>query len=143
MSTLFAIATELDLSLDDLLGRTGRSGVSDEAGRPDDLRLPVEKYLAFQSGVRWKNLADVPLDHHLQFLLTEYEPGADSAPEGSPQTHRGDDYGYVLEGRLTIEVNGARHVLGSGESIHLAGAVPHRLRNESADLVKAIWFIAD
>ncbi|MBM7519898.1 cupin domain-containing protein [Nocardioides nitrophenolicus] len=145
VNTLFAIASELNLSLDELLGS------SVEAPRPSSERRPAlsdkdgaaefAEYLTLQNGVRWKRLADTPPDHHVQFLLTEYEPGADSAPGDAPQRHPGDDYGYVLEGTLTIEVDGTTRTLGAGESIHLRGDVPHRLHNLSDELVRAIWFV--
>ncbi|WP_242676564.1 cupin domain-containing protein [Rhodococcus sp. ABRD24] len=88
-------------------------------------------------------MAGIPANHHVQFLLTEYDPGADSAPEGSAQTHRGDDYGYILEGTLTIEIDGVERTLSKGESIQLSGRAPHRLRNRSKRMVKAIWFVVE
>lgn len=148
VNTLFAIASELNLSLDELLGSsvdTARDGSIVEPQTPaadSKAELAVlAEYLTLQSGVRWKRLADTPADHHVQFLLTEYDPGSDSAPGASPQRHVGDDYGYVLEGQLTVEVDGAEQTLGAGEAIHLRGDVPHRLRNTSDQLVRAIWFV--
>lgn len=147
VNTLFAIATELDLSLDELLGSSAdntretsgtrrRPALTDKGGQAQ-----FAEYLQLQNGVRWKRLADTPDDHHVQFLLTEYDPGSDSAPGNAPQRHPGDDYGYVLEGTLTIEIDGERRTLSAGESIHLRGDVPHRLRNLSDRLVRAIWFV--
>lgn len=139
VSTLFAIATELNLSLDELLGndveRDGRGRLSREEAEA------FQEYLSFQSGVRWKRLANTTPEHHVQFLLTEYDPGSDSAPEGAPQHHPGDDYGFVLEGVLTVDIDGERRELKAGESIHMKGDVPHRLRNETDSLVRAIWFV--
>lgn len=148
VNTLFAIASELNLSLDELLGSsvdTARDGSTvtpsvPAAGDKADLAVLAE-YLTLQNGVRWKRLADTSADHHVQFLLTEYDPGSDSAPGDSPQRHVGDDYGYVLEGRLTVEVDGVERTLGAGEAIHLRGDVPHRLRNTSDQLVRAVWFV--
>jgi len=147
VNTLFAIASELNLSLDELLGSsvdTGRDGGPSPA-RPRVLdkqdAAEFEEYLTLQNGVRWKRLADTPPDHHVQFLLTEYDPGSDSAPGDSPQQHPGDDYGYVLEGSLTVEVDGDERTLSAGEAIHLRGDVPHRLRNTTDQLVRAVWFV--
>lgn len=149
VNTLFAIASELNLSLDELLGSsvdTARDGSLAPPPAPtvdDKAELAVlAEYLTLQNGVRWKRLADTSADHHVQFLLTEYDPGSDSAPGDSPQRHVGDDYGYVLEGQLTVEVDGVEQTLGAGEAIHLRGDVPHRLRNTSDHLVRAIWFVA-
>jgi quercetin dioxygenase-like cupin family protein len=103
-------------------------------------RLP--EYLAFQTGVRWKRLADLGHEE-LDFLLTEYEPGADSAPADLPQTHRGNDYGYILEGTLTVFVKGRKRKLKAGSAIAIRGNEPHRLLNETDQLVRAIWFVTN
>ena len=142
VSTLFAIASELNVSLDDLLGHTvvpdKKAGAA--AGKRATNR-PLNEYLAFQTGVRWRRLAD--LGDHVDFLLTEYEPGADSAPADTPQRHKGNDYGYVLEGTLTVIINGRRRRVKAGRAIAMRGDVPHRLLNETDELVRAIWFVTD
>jgi transcriptional regulator with XRE-family HTH domain len=146
VNTLFAIATELNLSIDALLGHSvdASAAASDGAGpgrrRARSEAIAVSDYLAFQAGVRWRRLAELP-GEHVDFLLTEYEPGADSAPHDGPQRHKGNDYGYVLEGTLTVVVNGRRRLVRAGQAIAMRGDEPHRLRNESDELVRAIWFV--
>jgi transcriptional regulator with XRE-family HTH domain len=146
VSTLFAIATELNLSLDDLLGHsvapTRQSATKSDSRRHGKAADPPEvpEYLSFQTGVRWRRLADLGEDH-VDFLLTEYEPGADSAPADQPQRHKGNDYGYVLEGTLTVVVNGRRRRVKQGSAIAMRGDQPHRLLNETDQLVRAIWFV--
>ncbi|WP_158072958.1 MULTISPECIES: helix-turn-helix domain-containing protein [Pseudofrankia] len=162
VNTLFAIATELGVSLDELLGHSvppraappaapaaNADGVGDGRGAngaaptgPAPEPTPVPEYLAFQTGVRWRRLVE-PVDEHVDFLLTDYEPGADSAPADQPQRHRGTDYGYILEGTLTIIIDGQTRQVGPGEAIRISGDVPHRLRNETSQLVRAIWFVTD
>jgi transcriptional regulator with XRE-family HTH domain len=139
VSTLFAIASELNLSLDDLLGHSVAPADDQGNGETDPPTTPVE-YLAFQTGVRWHRLAELE-GEQVDFLLTEYEPGADSAPVDSPQTHSGNDYGYVLEGTLTIVINGRRRQVKQGNAIAMRGDVPHRLLNETDKLVRTIWFV--
>jgi len=143
VSTLFAIATELNVTLDELLGHTRDSQTPPVAARKKGSAVDTPShldYLAFQTGVRWRRLAD--LEDGVDFLLTEYEPGADSAPADRPQRHRGNDYGFVLEGTLTVFINGRRRRLTAGNAIAMRGNVPHRLVNETDTLVKAIWFVS-
>jgi transcriptional regulator with XRE-family HTH domain len=139
VSTLFAIATELNLSLDDLLGHSVAPVAEDDDGETPMPHAP-EEYLAFQTGVRWRRLAELD-GEQVDFLLTEYEPGADSAPADQPQRHRGNDYGYVLEGTLTIVINGETQRFKQGSAIAMRGDVPHRLLNETDKLVRTIWFV--
>ncbi|GLZ07568.1 XRE family transcriptional regulator [Actinomadura sp. NBRC 104412] len=147
VSTLFAIASELNLSLDDLLGHSVSRAKESPAEQGGGQRgkaaspPPASEYLALQTGVRWRRLTDEVGDDHVDFLLTEYEPGADSAPNDQPQQHKGNDYGYVLEGTLTIVINGRRRQVKEGEAIAMRGDVPHRLLNETDQLVRAIWFV--
>ncbi len=135
VSTLFAIASELNVSLDDLLGHS-------VARTPARSANQIPEYLAFQTGVRWKRLADLGQDE-VDFLLTEYEPGADSAPADQPQQHRGNDYGYILEGTLTVIVKGRKRRVKQGNAIAMRGDEPHRLINETDQLVRAIWFVTN
>lgn len=139
VSTLFAIASELNLSLDDLLGHSV-APADEQADSQATLAHAPEEYLAFQTGVRWRRLAELE-GEQVDFLLTEYEPGADSAPADQPQRHRGNDYGYVLEGTLTIVINGRRRRFKQGSAIAMRGDVPHRLLNETDKLVRTIWFV--
>ena len=143
VNTLFAIATQLNLSLDDLLKHSIEPGGS-AAARTDTkpTRPDTAHYLSFQTGVRWRRLADLGQEN-IDFLLTEYEPGADSAPGDSPQQHKGNDYGYVLEGTLTVVISGRRKRVKAGNAIAMRGNVPHRLVNETEELVRAIWFVTD
>jgi transcriptional regulator with XRE-family HTH domain len=138
VSTLFAIASELNVSLDDLLGHS-----IDKTPPRNPIKSPaVPEYLTFQTGVRWKRLADLGQDA-VDFLLTEYEPGADSAPADQPQQHRGNDYGYILEGTLTVVVKGRKRRVKQGSAIAMRGDEPHRLMNETDQLVRAIWFVTN
>jgi transcriptional regulator with XRE-family HTH domain len=146
VSTLFAIATELNVSLDELLGHSvssDRKPPPSKRTRSSRSRPPVAEYLAFQAGVRWKRLAALDGDEHVDFLLTEYEPGADSAPKDKPQQHKGNDYGYVLEGTLTVVIKGRRRRVKEGQAIAMRGDEPHRLLNETDELVRAIWFVSN
>jgi transcriptional regulator with XRE-family HTH domain len=138
VSTLFAIASELNVSLDDLLGHS-----IDKTPPRKPIKSPaVPEYLTFQTGVRWTRLADLGQDA-VDFLLTEYEPGADSAPADQPQQHRGNDYGYILEGTLTVVVKGRKRRVKQGSAIAMRGDEPHRLMNETDQLVRAIWFVTN
>lgn len=139
VNTLFAIATELNLSIDALLGHSVSPSTDDKSGRRG-VDMELSDYLAFQAGVRWRRLAQLD-GEQVDFLLTEYEPGADSAPNDGPQRHKGNDYGYVLEGTLTVVLNGRRRQMRAGEAIAMRGDEPHQLRNETDQIVRAIWCV--
>ena len=41
--------------------------------------------------------------------------------------HAGQEFGYLLSGRLLVEVGFDRHELGPGDSISFPATTPHRL----------------
>lgn len=58
------------------------------------------------------------------FHPLEYE--ADNTEPGDCFVHDEDEFVYVLAGRVCVDVDGAVHVLGVGESAYYAGGLPHR-----------------
>ncbi len=46
--------------------------------------------------------------------------------------HLGEEFQYVLKGKVEVMVGENKNVLGPGESIHFNSAIPHKLKNISA-----------
>jgi len=63
----------------------------------------------------------------LEVLEAVMEPGATSSEE--PWSHASEECILVLEGDLVVEVNGAEHTLGTGDSCHFHSSLPHRFLN--------------
>ena len=151
VNTLYAIADELGVSLDDLLfmdpdrgGPVGRP--ADVAGSPDEGRRagPVQradsrKLIRLASGVIWERLTTTS-EPDLEFLKVTYEVGGASSPESEFQRHGGHEWGYVLSGRLSVTIGFDEYELGPGDSVSLDSTTPHRLFNRGGEPVHAIWF---
>ncbi len=73
--------------------------------------------------------------------INEYAPHTGSAP--TPITHDGYEYGFVLEGELTVEVEGTAHKLQPGDLISYESRRPHRIWNHSRRKVRTLWFNLD
>ncbi len=58
----------------------------------------------------------------------------------SPPVAAGFEYGLMLEGELTVDVDGVTHVLREGDLIGYPSTELHRLRNEGKDVAKAVRF---
>ena len=86
--------------------------------------------------MRWERLTPVDVQH-IQFLEIHYPPGAASGPTMSQ--HVGKEFGIVLEGELTLEIGVETHRLAPGDSIIFDSTTPHRLLNEGAQPIRAIW----
>lgn len=73
-------------------------------------------------------------------LLTynEYRPGIGNSI--MPITHSGYEYGFVIDGELTVEVEGTAYLLRAGDLISHHSGRPHRIWNYSRRPVRALWF---
>ena len=151
--TLYAIATELGISLDELLFSDARA-VDEEGteaadpGAIPDIRLPPEPVqragnrtaIRLASGVVWERLTTASIPN-VDFLHVTYEVGGASSPEHEFQRHSGQEWGYVLSGRLGVTIGFDEVVLGPGDAIAFDSTTPHRLANVGDEPVHGIWFV--
>jgi transcriptional regulator with XRE-family HTH domain len=152
VNTLYAMARELDMSLDELLfvdARTGRGDTAREGGGAppvlDPVPAPVQRAsdrssIRLASGVVWERLTTESLPH-VDFLHVTYEVGGASSPEREFQRHGGREWGYIISGSLRITVGFDEYVLGPGDAITLDSTIPHRLANQGPEPVHAVWFV--
>ncbi len=168
VNTLYAIVSELGISLDELLFSDARSGgngthphagdgaATQVAGAPPvpaadvvpAIQLPLgpvqrsanRKTIRLASGVVWERLttASIPA---LDFLFVTYEVGGASSPEDAFQRHVGLEFGYVLSGSLGVRIAFDEYLLEAGDSIAFDSARPHRLFNAGDVPVHAVWFV--
>ena len=148
VSTIYAIATELGMSIDALLseqrGRRAAPGRQTAVGagpparprrwpwpswpasssRPDDRRK-----LELESGVTWELLSDL-LPHLVDFMYVTYEPGGRSSSSGKLMRHTGTEFAFLLRGKLKIQVGFDEYVLRAGDALAFDSSEPHLLVNE-------------
>lgn len=140
--TLYSLARELDLSLDELF--TGRKAVAPEdAGLRRDrpvIRRGERRAIELDSGVVWERLADITPER-AQFLEITYRPGSSSAGSGRYQQHSGFDFGYLLTGELTVHLSFDTYVLRPGDTIMFDASEPHMLENTGTDDARAVWVV--
>lgn len=144
VGTLYAIVTELDVSLDRLIrgsdyppangGDTPRAAAGPLV-HPQD-RTAVE----LASGVRWEELT-ATTENGVDFLLATYAVGGSSTPEQSLMRHHGREYGYIISGSLGVQIAFQEYQLEPGDSIAFDSTTPHRLFNRGQIPVQAIWFV--
>lgn len=152
VNTLYALARELEISLDELLFADVRpargpgppvlpaSGPFGFTPRDPVQRAEDRRTIRLASGVVWERLTTESLPN-VDFLHVTYEVGGASSPEHEFQRHGGQEWGYVLSGRLGVTIGFDEHVLGPGDAVALDSTVPHRLYNLGDVPVTAIWFV--
>ena len=140
VGTLYAIVTELDMSLDELFGSRRAAEPAETAGSLVQ-RRDERRGLDLESGVRWERLTPTP-EPDADFLYVVYEVGGASSRPGTHMRHMGREYGIVLSGRLRVTIGfDEEHELGPGDSIAFESSRPHRLENAGEEPVEAIWFV--
>jgi len=160
VSTLYAITTALGVSVEDVFGEQPADGpaaaavvreMTEEAGgfpRTDGFpAAPVvgpgeREVLELDSGVTWERLGHVP-GSHVDFLRVTHAPGGTSSPAGRLMRHGGTEYGYLVEGELTVTLGFRSYRLRPGDSISFASSTPHTYRNEGTVPAVGIWFVAE
>ncbi len=151
--TLYALASELRISLDELLFPDAEADpLEKDADGPQtswaEIRLPQEpvqraddrKQIRLASGVVWERLTTASIPN-VDFLRVTYEVGGASSPEHEFQRHAGQEWGYVLSGSLGVTIGFDEVVLGPGDAITFDSTTPHRLFNAGSEPVHGIWFV--
>jgi transcriptional regulator with XRE-family HTH domain len=140
VSTLYAIATALDLSFDYLF--RGEAGVADRlAGGAVRVQHEAERpTVRLASGVRWERLTWT-VRNDFEFLHVVYEIGSASCDKGVLLQHGGEEYAYVLSGRLGLTIGAEDYLLGPGDSINFDAQTPHRIWNGGRQPASAIWAV--
>jgi transcriptional regulator with XRE-family HTH domain len=149
VSKLFDIVNLLGVSVDGLLaGEAGQPA----GGNPQAVvtrgaegffslqQAGEHETLELESGVVWTRLTAGSFPG-VEFLRVTYQPGACSSHEGGFMRHAGQEFGYLLSGRLRVDVGFDRHELGPGDSISFPATTPHRLSNDGDEPVQAVWCI--
>lgn len=69
-------------------------------------------------------------------VLVELEPGAAT---GTDFPHEGEEFGFVLEGRIAIVSNGKSHTAKKGDSFYFTADKEHYIINNGKKSAKFIW----
>lgn len=146
VGTLYSIANELGLSLDDLF-RNGEAGAGKRSKTAAKADGPVQRHdkrvaIKLAGGVIWERLT-VTSDEDLEFLNVVYDVGGASCPEDSLIRHGGREYAYLISGRLGFKIGFEEFELGPGDSISFDAQMPHRLWTIGRKPAVAIWVIVN
>ena len=158
VNTLYALATELGISLDTLLfmdtqppvgpAAAERANPGAEVAEGPEVVLPHDPVqratsrttIRLGSGVVWERLTTESI-RNVDFLHVTYEVGGESSPASAFQRHTGQEWGYVLSGTLTVRIGFDEFLLKPGDAISFDSSTPHRLFNGGDTPATAVWFV--
>lgn len=146
VSTLYAIVNVLGVSLDDVLGVTREAPpVVDTGARLTITAAPVQRSednprIDMENGVTWERLA-VDGTGMVDALLVTYASGGSSSIENKLMRHSGIEYGFLLEGELTLRLDFDEYTLRAGDSLCFDSLRPHLYENRTDTPARGIWFV--
>jgi mannose-6-phosphate isomerase-like protein (cupin superfamily) len=73
-------------------------------------------------GYEFTSLAYNFKDRTIEPLLVYLDPAKETA---APVTHRGQEFNYIVEGRVKVAVGEKEYVLEKGDSIYFNAGLPH------------------
>ena len=127
--------------------------VSEALGRPmsdlmdidnhsDDIVVRSESAQAVvTNGNVLRQVMKEDLSNGVSIAINQYQPGA--ASNETALAHDGFEYGLVLEGAMTVEVDGISHELKEGDLIAYSSRRPHRIWNSGTVTARTVWFNTD
>ena len=130
VGTLVSVSSALGVHMYDLFDHPTEGQVSPVTRRSE------------QSLVSTSEGATRRVIHHdaqlgVEMAVNEYEPGGASGPQATH--HPGRECGVVIQGLLSVELEGQRYDLEPGDSIAYASTRPHRISNQGTQLAVAVW----
>jgi transcriptional regulator with XRE-family HTH domain len=134
LATLHRIAAALGVNLSYFFGNPepGSTVVARHGARPMIDLDPLRR----GHGLRLERIVPYSESHLLQCNIHIVEPGG--ASEGQI-THEGEEVGYVLEGRVELQIEDEAFVLNAGDAFYFDSHRPHGYRNIGEDTARILW----
>ncbi|MDD3831304.1 MAG: cupin domain-containing protein [Clostridia bacterium] len=76
--------------------------------------------------------------NQMEPIILLLQSGA-SSQEREP--FEGEEFGYILEGRITISIGEKQYKAKKGDSFYINGKYPHYLTNKSSSSAKVLWVV--
>jgi transcriptional regulator with XRE-family HTH domain len=114
----------------------------DEPSTPDVIVVRADEradVYTSKTGLELKNISGRYGPFEIAGAEAVAEPFADSGP--APMNHPGEELVIVTEGEMVFTIDGARHALSAGDSIHFRTRLPHSWANPSDKPARAIWLV--
>jgi transcriptional regulator with XRE-family HTH domain len=131
IGSLVVIASALGIPMSDLIVR--------EPASDEKLVVRASDHHAVETAQRVvRRLMREDRERGVSVAINEYAPRTGNADR--PVTHGGFEYGYILEGSLTVEVDGVAYQLNAGDLIAYSSRRRHRFWNHGRKKVRTLWF---
>ena len=138
ITSLDAICEALGVSLSDLFSKYTNSeiGPSLLPESPEIVKATDRPYIQMSSAsIKYQFLSGQFPERLFEILIGEIPPNY----HYPPIVHEGEEFGFVLEGRLTLTVGEENFELGPGDSYHFLATAPHGYETDEQGTAKVLW----
>lgn len=87
-------------------------------------------------GVLWNWLIPNAQKNMMEPVLVELAEGASTSGD---IPHEGEEFGFVLEGKIAIELGNKRHLCKKGEAFYYPANKPHAVVNKGKNKARFLW----
>ena len=87
-------------------------------------------------GVLWNWLIPNAQKNMMEPVLVELSDGGETAGD-SP--HEGEEFGYVLEGKIAVVLGNKHHLCKKGEAFYYPASKPHSIVNKGKGKARFLW----
>lgn len=125
-------------TLCDILAALG-TDLSEFFRRDDDKRVVfsaddfIEKH---EDGMLLKWIIPNAQKNEMEPVLVELLSGAETAVDFP---HDGEEFGYVLDGKISIDLGGTKYACKKGETFYYTANKAHSIRNSGKNTAKFLW----
>lgn len=79
------------------------------------------------------------LSKKIEILELSVDPGCFSELESL--SHNGEEWGYIIKGKLEVLIEEERHILNAGDTIHFDSKMEHKFYNPNSTVAIGIWIM--
>jgi quercetin dioxygenase-like cupin family protein/DNA-binding XRE family transcriptional regulator len=139
LGTVIKLAKSLDIKIGDLI--SGEAGEDYTIVRKDDRKV-TSRYDSRREkhyGYEYESLAPHKTDRHMDPFLVTLEP---SETDEERSAHDGQEFIFVLQGKMEVRLRDHIHLLEPGDSIYYDSTVPHLVkchRGEAAKILAVLY----
>ncbi len=102
----------------------------------DKVVFSAEDYIEKrEDGMLFKWIIPNAQKNEMEPVLVELLAGAST----SDFPHEGEEFGYVLEGKINIDLGGAKYACKKGESFYYVADRAHSITNSGKNTAKFLW----
>ncbi|HOI85626.1 MAG TPA: cupin domain-containing protein [Acholeplasmataceae bacterium] len=129
MQTLFAILEVLGTDVHEFFSKEEERTL---VYKKEDFNVKVNEDLKHM--ISW--IVPNALKYEMEPIIIDIEPGGQSEMD---DPHAGEEFGYVLEGQITLVINKKRYIIRKGETFYYLANKEHYLINNSHLYAKVLW----